>query len=156
MRPTLLRHQEGCLLFITVLDRGREILKENIHSNILLTGASQRCFCPLRLAFSLKANKSFIQRQSRERIKQPFRSRRPFTVVAAAGHRSNVEWLGCRRMEGLLRDRSALFGETGNAALIRPGAENQPERPASIYLPCAWNKSPQCVCARVCVCGVCT
>ncbi len=69
--------------------------------------------------------------------------------MAAAGHRSNVEWLGCRRVEGLLRDRSALFGETGNAALIRPGAENQPERPASIYLPCAWNKSPLCVC--VCV-----
>lgn len=69
--------------------------------------------------------------------------------MAAAGHRSNVEWLGCRRVEGLLRDRGALFGETGNAALIRPGAENQPERPASIYLPCAWNKSPRCVC--VCV-----
>lgn len=51
-------------------------------------------------------------------------------------------------MEGLLRDRSALFGETGNAALIRPGAENQPERPASIYLPCAWNKS-LCVCLCV-------
>ena len=72
--------------------------------------------------------------------------------MAAAGHRYNVEWLGCRRVEGLLRDRSALFGETGNAALIRPGAENQPERPASIYLPCAWNKSPQCVCVCVCVC----
>lgn len=70
--------------------------------------------------------------------------------MAAAGHRSNVEWLGCRRVEGLLRDRSALFGETGNAALIRPGAENQPERPASIYLPCAWNKSPRCVCVFVC------
>lgn len=66
--------------------------------------------------------------------------------MAAAGHRSNVEWLGCRRVEGLLRDRSALFGETGKAALIRPGAENQPERPASIYLPCAWNKSPLYVC----------
>jgi len=56
---------------------------------------------------------------------------------------------GCRRVEGLLRDSGALFGGTGNAALIRPGAENQPERPASIYLPCAWNKS---VCVWVCVC----
>lgn len=73
--------------------------------------------------------------------------------MAAAGHRSNVEWLGCRRVEGLLGDRSALFRETANAALIRPGAKNQPERPASIYLPCAWNKSPP-VCVYVCVRGM--
>lgn len=76
--------------------------------------------------------------------------------MAAAGHRSNVVWLGCRRVEGLLRDRSALFGETGNAALIRPGAENQPERPASIYLPCAWNKSPLYVCVACTHTNTCT
>lgn len=55
-------------------------------------------------------------------------------------------------MEGLLRDRSTLFGETGNGALIRPGAENQPERPVSIYLPCARNKSASCVYVHGCGC----
>lgn len=33
-------HKQGCLLFIIVPDRGRGILKENIHNNILLTGDS--------------------------------------------------------------------------------------------------------------------
>lgn len=56
----VVRHKQGCLLFIIVPDRGRGILKENIHNNILLTGALQCSFCPLRLASSLTANKSFI------------------------------------------------------------------------------------------------